>query len=177
MEVEMLRAQVAQISGELETREKRARQQGFQEGETAGAQKSAQQLQQSLQRIGQSVEETMAARLRMRQQMEEDLVKLAIAVARRILHRELTVAPEALLGIVAAALKQVDVRELHRLRTSPADARVIEAHDRWPERELRDRAWLTVAEAIERTEEPGLQELLRRAFDVGHADRIGLATV
>jgi flagellar assembly protein FliH len=122
LEVEALRVQVA----ELEAREKKARQQGFQEGEAAAAQKSAQQIQQSMQRIGQSVEETMAARVRMRQQMEEDLVKLAIAVARRILHRELTVAPEALLGIVAAALKQVDARELHRLRVAPPDARALE---------------------------------------------------
>jgi 8-oxo-dGTP pyrophosphatase MutT (NUDIX family) len=55
--------------------------------------------------------------------------------------------------------------------------RVIEAHDSWPEHDLRDRAWLTVADAVERTEEPGLQELLRRTFEVGHTDRLGLAAV
>jgi 8-oxo-dGTP pyrophosphatase MutT (NUDIX family) len=54
---------------------------------------------------------------------------------------------------------------------------VIQAHDSWPEQDVRDRAWLTVAEAIERTEEPGLQELLRRAFATGLPDRVGVAAV
>jgi 8-oxo-dGTP pyrophosphatase MutT (NUDIX family) len=55
--------------------------------------------------------------------------------------------------------------------------RVIEAHDTWPEHGLRDRAWVTVAEAIERTEERGLQELLRRMFEVGDPGRVTLALV
>jgi 8-oxo-dGTP pyrophosphatase MutT (NUDIX family) len=53
--------------------------------------------------------------------------------------------------------------------------RVIEVRDEWPERGLRDRAWLTVAEAIDRVEEPGLRELLRRAFGVNRPDHITLA--
>ena len=44
---------------------------------------------------------------------------------------------------------------------------VIEVHDVWPERDLREREWLTIAEAMERVEESGLRELLRRAFN-GH---------
>ena len=54
--------------------------------------------------------------------------------------------------------------------------RVIEAHDNWPEHALRDREWVTVAEAIERTEEPGLQELLRRVFDIGRQERVSMAS-
>ena len=44
--------------------------------------------------------------------------------------------------------------------------RVLEVHDEWPERELREREWLTVAEALERVDEPGLRELLRRVFGI-----------
>jgi len=46
--------------------------------------------------------------------------------------------------------------------------RVIEVRDDWPERGLRDRAWLTVGDAIDRVDEPGLRELLRRTFSVNH---------
>jgi flagellar assembly protein FliH len=127
-DAESLRAKLAQLTAEIEAREKRARQQGQQEGEAAAAQKAGQQVQQAMQRIARSVEETLAQRLRMRQQMEEDLVHLAVAVARRILRRELTVDPEALLGIVKAALSRMDLRELVRLRVSPADARLLEQH-------------------------------------------------
>jgi flagellar assembly protein FliH len=68
----------------------------------------------------------LGTRLRMRQQMEEDLVHLAVAVARRILHRELSVDPEALLGIVKAAIHRIDARELHRVRVAAADVRLVE---------------------------------------------------
>jgi len=54
--------------------------------------------------------------------------------------------------------------------------RVIESRDDWPERGERDRAWISVDEAIDRVEEPGLRELLRRVFRVGHPDRISLVT-
>ncbi len=46
--------------------------------------------------------------------------------------------------------------------------RVIEVRDVWPERGLRDRAWVSVEDAIDRVAEPVLQELLRRLFWVNH---------
>jgi 8-oxo-dGTP pyrophosphatase MutT (NUDIX family) len=55
--------------------------------------------------------------------------------------------------------------------------KVIEVRDNWPERGLRDRAWLTVEEAMERIEEPGLRELLRRLFGSNHAETITLSAV
>jgi 8-oxo-dGTP pyrophosphatase MutT (NUDIX family) len=54
--------------------------------------------------------------------------------------------------------------------------RVVEARDVWPERGLRDRALVTVDDAIDRVDEPSLRELLRRIFVVDHPDRISLAT-
>ncbi len=53
--------------------------------------------------------------------------------------------------------------------------RVIEVHDEWPECGLRDRVWLTVAQALDRIEEPGLRELLRRMFGTSTEDALGLA--
>ena len=50
---------------------------------------------------------------------------LALAVARRILHRELTVAPEALLGLVKAALDKMEAREVHQVRFRPEDAAMV----------------------------------------------------
>jgi len=45
----------------------------------------------------------------------------------------------------------------------------------WPESELREREWMTVPEALDRVEEHGLREVLRRAFSNGTTDRITLA--
>jgi flagellar assembly protein FliH len=77
-------------------------------------------------RVAQSIQEMFAMRHMMRRQMEEDLVRLAIVVARRILHRELTVDPEALLGVVKAAVEKIESRELNRIRMSAADAPVLQ---------------------------------------------------
>jgi len=53
------------------------------------------------------------------------VVALALAVARRILHRELTVEPEALLGLVKAALEKMEAREVHQVRVSRQDAAML----------------------------------------------------
>lgn len=53
--------------------------------------------------------------------------------------------------------------------------RVIEVRDLWPERELRNRAWLTIDEALNRIDEPGLRELLKQAFGTIRGDRITFA--
>jgi flagellar assembly protein FliH len=42
---------------------------------------------------------------------------LSIAIARRILHRELTVDPSALQGLVKAAFDRLDRREIKEIRT------------------------------------------------------------
>ena len=72
-------------------------------------------------RLARTIEELTGLRPRYRREAEQDVVALALAVARRILHRELTMAPEALLGLVKAALEKMEARELHRVRVSRAD--------------------------------------------------------
>ncbi|HSQ55780.1 MAG TPA: NUDIX hydrolase [Gemmata sp.] len=54
--------------------------------------------------------------------------------------------------------------------------RVVKAHDTWPEQELRNREWVSVAEAIERTEEKGLRELLRHLFNIGRHSHFSAAS-
>lgn len=41
---------------------------------------------------------------------------------------------------------------------------VSEAHDDWPEQALRQREWLSVSQALERIDDPGLREVIRRAL-------------
>ena len=41
---------------------------------------------------------------------------------------------------------------------------VTEAAEDWPERELRERSWLSYSQALTRVEDPGLREVLRGAL-------------
>ena len=52
--------------------------------------------------------------------------------------------------------------------------RVVEIRDVWPERGFRERAWLSLAEARVRVDEPGLREILRRAFELQSPDPIAI---
>jgi len=102
-----------------------AHQQGFEEGQAAARKELAGQVEAMNARVARSVEELSGLRRRFRHEAEEDVVALAIAVARRILHRELTVEPEALLGLVKAALEKMEVRETHSARVSARDAPMV----------------------------------------------------
>jgi flagellar assembly protein FliH len=59
---------------------------------------------------------------------EEDTVKLAVAIARRILYRELATDPEAILGLVMAAFQKLNARETQRLRLAPGAAAIVQEH-------------------------------------------------
>jgi flagellar assembly protein FliH len=98
-----------------------AYQQGLQEGEAAGARKATARLDPLVDQFGLILHELAQQKGRVRREAEQDLVKLSLAIARRILYREITLDPEALLGLVKAALDRVDARELHRIRLHAED--------------------------------------------------------
>jgi len=110
----------------MSAREGQAREAGFREGEAAAAEKLEAPLKQAVARLATSLEELSGVRQRLRHEAEEDLVVLATAIARRILRRELTTDPEAILGLVKAALQRVDAREVLRVRVHGGDARMLE---------------------------------------------------
>ena len=95
------------------------RQAGFREGESAGHGKALAETRPMLERLAQTVEELAKLRPRLREQAEEDLVRLAVAIARRVVRRELTIDPQAITGLVKAALAQLAVEEKVRLRVHP----------------------------------------------------------
>src|SRR5258708_7246744 len=113
---------------EDEARAQAAYQQGLQEGHAAAQREMSAQMDVIHGRLARTIEELTGLRQRFRHEAEEDLVALALAIARRILHRELTMAPEALLGLVKAALEKIDGRELHSVRVRPEDAVLIQQH-------------------------------------------------
>ena len=109
---------------------------GRREGQAAATQHALQKaaaearlrLEPALASLRQMVESIAAQRKQLRAENEEDMVRLAVAIARRVLHRETATDPEAILGVVKAAFARLNAREIHRLRVSPVDARIVEEH-------------------------------------------------
>lgn len=102
--------------------------QGFDEGQAAARREIGAQFDAACQRLARTIEELSGLRARFRHEAEEEVVALSLAVARRILHRELSMSPDALLGLVKAALEKIEVREVHRVRVHPADVALVEQH-------------------------------------------------
>ena len=113
---------------EAEARTRAAYNQGLAAGEAAALQRMQQKLDPVLNGLNAMIAELASSRRRVRAEAEDDAVKLAIAIARRVLYRELATDPEAILGLVKAAFSKLNARETHRLRVSPSDAAAIQEH-------------------------------------------------
>jgi flagellar assembly protein FliH len=110
----------------LEERLQQAYAQGRAAGQQEGAAEASRRLDPAIQSFQAAVEQLAQMRARLRRESERDLIQLALAIARRILHRELSLDPAALEGIASAALARLEARELHRIRVAPQSARVLQ---------------------------------------------------
>ncbi|HYL78151.1 MAG TPA: FliH/SctL family protein [Bryobacteraceae bacterium] len=116
------------FAGDPDQRVNAAYQKGLEDGRAAARQEIGGQLDAAYDRLARTIEELSGLRSRFRHEAEEDVVTLALAIARRVLHRELTMAPDALLGLVKVALEKIEAREVHRVRVRPEDAAMVQQH-------------------------------------------------
>jgi len=105
-----------------------ARKQAFEQGLEEGRRQAGAQLEAVLGRLARSIEEIAGLKARLRIEAEREVVELAVAVARRVLRRELHVDPEALLGLVKAAMEKASQREMTEVRVHPSHAALVRAH-------------------------------------------------
>src|SRR5579862_1916575 len=96
-----------------------AYQRGFSEGRGVGRDQVKAELQPVLDRLAKNLAELSSLRSRIRKDAEGDLLKLSLAIARRVLHRELTLDPESIQGLIKVALEKLQSRDLCRVRVHP----------------------------------------------------------
>jgi flagellar assembly protein FliH len=118
-------ARLAQLQREADHRVNEARKTGYQEGLVAAKAEAAASIKALDERLAKTIAELTQLRPRLRRQAETDLVKLSLAIARRILHRELAVDPEALRGLIQAALEKLQSQEICRVRVHPAQEPLV----------------------------------------------------
>ncbi|HPT26978.1 MAG TPA: FliH/SctL family protein [Bryobacteraceae bacterium] len=118
-------------AGDIRPQLEQARQQGIQEGlrqaEEALQQRMKAQMNDVGSRLAASLGEVAALRPRLRHQAEAQVVELALLVARKILHRALAMDPDALTGLVTAALSRIDARELLEIRVPAVHLGAVKA--------------------------------------------------
>jgi flagellar assembly protein FliH len=110
---------------QLETAE--AHHRGIEDGLRRGREEAAAEMKKALDQVARTLEELAKVKSKLRQDAEQELVKLALAVARRILYRELSTDPSSIEGIVHAALQKLQQREVSRVRVSPQAVAAVRA--------------------------------------------------
>ncbi len=94
---------------------------GFSQGERAGQEAAAARAEQVLRRLAQTIEELQGLRTDLLQRAERQVVQLAIAIARRIVHRELQLDRELMTAMTRVALDRLSDAGAATIRLHPED--------------------------------------------------------
>ena len=117
--VHPLERRIAEIEAAFAEREHAAREAGFREGEAAGKAHAESEVRSAIGQLSQSIVDLDQYRTRLFRQSEADAVRLSIAIARRVLRREVTLDPSAIEGLIRAALERLQSQERCRVRMHP----------------------------------------------------------
>jgi flagellar assembly protein FliH len=93
--------------------------------ETRFAEKIQNEVEPWLRRMAATIEDIATVRGKYLAESEEKVVRLAIAIAQRILHREIQVDATALVGLLKAAIEKSEMREMQRILLNPQDLEAL----------------------------------------------------
>lgn len=111
IDIEKLRASV----------EREAFHKGYAQGERAGAEAAATRGEGMLRRLKETLEELTTLRSDMLHRSERQLVQLALAIARRVVQREVTLDRAVLVGMARAAIDRLGDHATATIRLHPDD--------------------------------------------------------
>lgn len=117
----------AQNTAQAEQRIREARDVGRKEGEASARQAAQAELQKVLQNLGGAIQQIADLRPRLRMEAEADVVRLAVAIAKRVVHRELSIDPDTIAGLVRVGLEKLRVQEVVRIRLHPEHQAAIKS--------------------------------------------------
>ena len=98
---------------------------GYAQGERAGLEAGGKRAEAMLRRLAQTLEELSALRDNMVRQTERELVQLSVAIARRILQREVSVDPELTAALAHIALERLGGTGPATVRLHPDDYAIV----------------------------------------------------
>jgi len=94
---------------------------GFEQGERAGAEAAGTRAEAMLRRLSETLNELTTLRASMIRQTETQMVELAVAVARRVVHREIALDRDLLIAIARVALDRLGESAQVTVRLHPEE--------------------------------------------------------
>jgi flagellar assembly protein FliH len=111
----------------LEEKHAAEQRQALEAGRQQGEQQARAELQPVLERLNASINEVISMRPDLRRRAEKDVVQLALLIAKRVLHRELSVDENALTAIARVAFERLTRSESYSVTVHPRFAAGIKA--------------------------------------------------
>jgi flagellar assembly protein FliH len=118
---------MAEMEAQYQKKVREAHTAGVREGEIAGRNRAAADMQPVIERLTRSIQEIANLRARLRHEAEADVVQLALAIARRVIRREMAADPDALRGLVMAALEKLQGQEISRVKVHPSHQAMVKS--------------------------------------------------
>lgn len=112
----------AVTKAQAEKREKEAHERGLLEGGNRARASCEMRVTAAQETVRQALQTFQTEREEYFNRVEPEVVQLALAIARKILHREAQIDPLLLTGLVHVALEKLDAGTRVRLRVHPSDA-------------------------------------------------------
>ncbi len=126
-EVAELKQRIAELERLRQTEVAQARQAALEQGTRQAREQAAAEVKTSADRLAQTLADLANFKRKLRAEAEMELLNLSLAIARRILYRELSTDSEAMHGVVHAALQKIQKREILKVRAFPAGVDAIRA--------------------------------------------------
>jgi len=115
---------------ELEQKIAEGYRKGVEEGRRQSAAEAEAQVAPLIRQLSQSAGVLASLKSKLRREAEQELLTLVLAVSRRVIHREVTLDPTSIIGVIRVALDRVSRSEMNAITTHPdMAARVREMLD------------------------------------------------
>jgi flagellar assembly protein FliH len=116
-----------ELSTQQEQRIKEAWDQGYRAGEDAARKNLEGQTRAALETLAATIADVSSTRSNVIRNAEADTVRLALEIARRVLHREVSLDGSALEALMKAAIAKLQNQEIYRVRVHPDQERMMRA--------------------------------------------------
>jgi len=125
--VARLRAKIAELEAALETKSRQSYETGVRAGEESALRDLESGVRETVQQLSAAIADLAGMRAETIRRAEADTVRLSIGIARRVLHRELSIDGSALEALIKAALEKLQAQEVYRVRVHPDREKLVRA--------------------------------------------------
>jgi flagellar assembly protein FliH len=125
-QVTVLLERVNELERTMDQRVAEARDAAYREAELKTRTQVTAQVEPLMEKLARSIHELSELRSKLRHEAEGDLIKLSLAIAKKVVHRELSTDSESLAGLVRVAMEKIRFQEILRVRVHPQHQAIVQ---------------------------------------------------